>query len=89
MARPIVATRSGGLPEVVVHGETGILVEQENGQALAEATARLLEQPETARRLGAAGRRRAREVLNWERHVAAYDALYRRLIRPGSEVDSD
>ena len=87
MARPIVATSVGGLPEVVVHGETGLLVERENPQALAEATAGLLEQPETARQLGAAGRRRAQEVLSWERHVTSYDALYRRLIGSGG-IDS-
>ena len=48
MARPIVATPVGGLPEVVVHREIGALVEPEGRQALAAATAPLLEQPETA-----------------------------------------
>jgi glycogen(starch) synthase len=86
MARPIVATAVGGLPEVVVDGETGILVEPEDSQALAVATARLLEQPETARRMGAAGRRRAQEMFDWERHVAAYDGLYRKLAQERSAV---
>ena len=79
MARPIVATRVGGLPEVVVHGETGLLVESENSDALAEASLFLLNNPETARKLGGAARDRAQKLFNWERHVNAYDALYRNL----------
>jgi glycogen(starch) synthase len=79
MARPIVATRVGGLPEVVVHGETGLLVESENSDALAEAILFLLNHPDTARKLGGAARDRAQIVFNWERHVDAYDALYQKL----------
>jgi glycogen(starch) synthase len=79
MARPVVATRIGGLPEVVVHEQTGLLVESENSRALAEAIALLLDNPETATRLGRAARSRAEEVFGWERHVDAYEALYRKL----------
>jgi glycogen(starch) synthase len=79
MARPVVATRVGGLPEVVVHEQTGLLVENENSQALAEAIAFLLDHPETATRLGRAARSRAEAVFGWERHVDTYDALYRKL----------
>ena len=42
MARPVVATRVGGLPEVVVHGETGLLVEPNNKISLADALAFLI-----------------------------------------------
>ena len=80
MARPVVATRAGGLPEVVVHEKTGLLVESENSHALAEAIAFLLNNPETARKLGRAARARAQEVFSWERHVDVYDALYRKVI---------
>ncbi len=93
MARPVVATRVGGLPEVVVHEQTGLLVEKEDSKALAEAIAFLLDHPETARRIGEAARCRAREVFSWERCVDAYDDLYRNLIKgmrraefPGSPV---
>ena len=79
MARPVVATRVGGLPEVVVHEQTGLLVENENRHALAEAIALLLDNPEIATRLGRAARYRAEEVFGWERHVNAYNVLYRKL----------
>ena len=88
MARPIVATRVSGLPEVVVHGQTGLLIEKEDSSALAEAVVFLLEHPETAMQMGQAARRRAREVFSWQRSVAAYDALQRRLIRGRSDAES-
>jgi glycogen(starch) synthase len=80
MARPVVATRLGGLPEVVAHGETGLLIDGDDGSGFARAIISLLERPELARQMGDAARRRAREVFSWERHVNAYDELYRKLI---------
>jgi glycogen synthase len=79
MGRPIVASRAGGLPEVVVHGRTGLLVEREDPRGLAEAVASLLDRPDTAARMGRAGARRARDVLSLDRCVDAYDTLYRML----------
>lgn len=65
MERPVVATRVGGLPEVVVDGETGILVEKENSAGLASAIACLLEQPETVVKMGKAGRQRAEALFGF------------------------
>jgi len=79
MARPVVATRVGGLPEVVAHGQTGLLVEKDDPQALAEAIAWLLAHPDQAAEMGQAARRRALEIFSWERCVDAYDALYRKV----------
>ncbi len=81
MARPVVATRVGGLPEVVVDGETGLLVQKDDSGALAGAVAFLLDHPEQAMSMGNAGRLRAREVFSLARYVDAYDSLYRRLIQ--------
>lgn len=81
MARPVVATSVGGLPEVVVHQETGLLVEKDDVAQLIEAIAFLLDNPEVATRIGQAARVRSQEVFNLERFVDAYDALYRKLIR--------
>jgi len=83
MGRPVVATRVGGLPEVVMHGQTGLLVDKEDPTALAAAIASLLSDPPAARWIGEAARHRARNVFNWERHVDAYDALYRALVAAG------
>jgi glycosyltransferase involved in cell wall biosynthesis len=88
MARPIVATRVMGLSEVVVHQQTGLLVEPEDSKALAEAISFLLTHLDTAAQLGAEARRRALEMFNWDRCVDAYDALYRRLIQEATHVDA-
>ncbi len=54
--KPVVATRVGGIPEVVRDGETGILVPQEQPEALAEAVDRLIDNPEIRSAMGAAAR---------------------------------
>jgi glycogen(starch) synthase len=79
MGRPIVAARVGGLPEVVVHGETGLVVEAEDAPGLAEALAFVLANPAVAATWGQAARRRALEVFDWPRLVDAYEDLYRQL----------
>jgi len=80
MARPIVASRVGGLSEVVRHQQTGLLVEKEDSRALADAISFLLDHSETARRMGQMARQRALDVFSWERCINAYDSLYRKLI---------
>jgi glycogen(starch) synthase len=79
MARPVVATTVGGLPEVVIHRQTGVTVRPEDQAALAEAIVFLLEHPEEAVRMGQMGRRRVQDVFNWQHCVDAYDMLYRKL----------
>ena len=79
MARPVVATSVGGLPEVIVHEETGLLVNQESSPALADAISLLLDHTEVAVQMGEAGRRRVEEVFSWERCVDAYDTVYQKL----------
>jgi len=56
--KPVVATAVGGTPELVVHGETGLLVQPGDVEALAAALAQLLADPEQARHMGEAGRER-------------------------------
>ncbi len=58
MGLPVIAARSGGLPDIVAHGETGLLVPPGDAGALRDAIARLLADPALARQMGAAGRRR-------------------------------
>jgi glycogen(starch) synthase len=78
MGRPVVATRSGGLSEVVIDGQTGLIVETENSDALAAAIAHLLDHADVAAQMGQAARNRAEATFGWERHVNAFEALYRR-----------
>lgn len=79
MSRPAVASFVGGLPEVVVHGETGLLFEKDDSKALGDAIAYLLSHPEISVMMGQQARRRAQEVFNWKRFVEAYDMLYHKL----------
>jgi phosphatidylinositol alpha-1,6-mannosyltransferase len=65
--RPVVAGNAGGIPEAVKDGETGLLVDPERPEAVAEAVRRLLRDPKLARRLGAAGRREIERYYNWDR----------------------
>jgi glycogen synthase len=81
MARPIVASRVGGLPEVVAHNESGMLVERDDVPGLTDAIAFLLENPGEAARMGQAARKRVQDTLSFGRSVEAYDALFRTLIR--------
>ena len=82
MARPLVGTAVGGLPELVAHGETGILVPANDSQALGDAIATLLDQPSLAERMGQASQTRARALFSLDGSVNAYDALYHRLVTP-------
>jgi glycosyltransferase involved in cell wall biosynthesis len=78
---PVVATRVGAIPEVVAEGETGLIVPPRDPDALAAAMARLLGNPDTARKMGAAGRRRLETVFTMERAVRAHEDLYEELLR--------
>jgi glycosyltransferase involved in cell wall biosynthesis len=77
--RPVVASAVGGLLDLVVDGETGILVPPGDVEALREAFRRLLADQKLRRRLGEAARRRARERFSWESvteaTLAAYESL--------------
>jgi glycosyltransferase involved in cell wall biosynthesis len=74
--RPVVATRVGGLLDLVVDGETGIVVPPRDPAALRSALDRLLADPDLRRRLGMAGRDRARTQFSWERVTDATLAAY-------------
>jgi len=77
---PVVATRVGGIPEVVVDGETGWLVPPADSAALATAVRRLLADPERAAAFGAAGRRRVEARFSWQRIADTTLGVYREAI---------
>jgi glycosyltransferase involved in cell wall biosynthesis len=63
---PVIASRTGGLPEIVLDGQTGILIEPENEQVLGESIIRIAHDPELRHRLGSAGRQRSLRF-SWDR----------------------
>ena len=84
MARAIVATNVGGIPDIVLDGETGVLVEPANAVALAHAVRGLLDDPARAARLGAAGRRRAESTFSVGAHVDGVERVYHEVLGRGA-----
>jgi N-acetyl-alpha-D-glucosaminyl L-malate synthase BshA len=76
---PVIASDAGGLPEVVVHGETGFLCPVGDVDAMAAAALRLLTDEDLRRRFGAASRRRAVEEFSQETVVRRYRSIYQRV----------
>ena len=75
----VVASRVGGIPEVVADGETGYLVEPANAEELAARVNELLGDSELAARFGQAGRERAVEHFSWRAIAERTADLYRSL----------
>jgi glycosyltransferase involved in cell wall biosynthesis len=89
--RPAVASDTGGIPEWLTHGLSGLLVRPGDSRALARALNELLGDPERQRKMGAAGRAHVRERFSRERHLDALALAYSRAeeiwrgARPGRE----
>ena len=86
--RPVVGTRVGGLPSVVRDGVTGLLVPPGDATALAGAIARLLGDPELARRLGQAAAAFVRERHGSEAMVRRIRDLYEELLPPRPAIET-
>jgi glycosyltransferase involved in cell wall biosynthesis len=84
---PVVASRVGGMTYTVDHGRTGLLVDPADPQALAKAICEVLEDRESACRMGEAGRKKAVEKFSWERAtdllLKHFEALLESSIRNG------
>ena len=79
-ALPVVATRHGGIPEAVVDGVTGLLVGEREPENLAKSICELLENPETAYRLGNAGAESVRRDFASSSAIAALETIYDRAV---------
>jgi len=79
-AVPVIASNAGGLPEVVVHGETGYLCDVGDVDGMAAAALKLLGDEGLRQAMGAAGRKRAVEVYSQDAVVQRYRAIYERVI---------
>lgn len=74
--RPLVATRGGGIPEIVMDEETGLLVPMKDAPAMARALLRLLDDPQWAKAMGQAGHRRALSHFTIAHTVAKMGRIY-------------
>jgi len=77
---PVIASRAGALPEVVVDGETGILVPPADPPALAGAIARLVDQPTLREKFGFAGRERVERLFTWEQVAKKTVEVYKEVL---------
>ena len=83
---PVVASRIGGLPEVVPDREAGYLIEAGDTEGMVAAASRVLSDTDLRARLGAAGRAHAVEHFSSERVVPQFEALYRRVLEAPRRV---
>ncbi len=81
--KPVIASAHGGPVEIVLPHETGLLVPPRDPEALAKAMIDLARRPEQRLQMGRAGRRRVLERYTIERHVAAFEDLYERMLARG------
>jgi L-malate glycosyltransferase len=80
LERPVIASAAGGNPELVVDGESGLLVAPRDVPACAAAVRRLADEPQLVRRLAGGGRERVEKGFSSEVRLDRIEALYRRLI---------
>jgi glycosyltransferase involved in cell wall biosynthesis len=77
---PVVATRVGGVPEVIEDGECGFLVPVGDTDAMAERILQLIKDKDLARKMGRAGRQRAISVFPEDKIVSEYESLYQSVV---------
>lgn len=85
LGKPVAATAAGGIPEVVLHGRTGLLVPVGDAEALGGAIARLIEDPELAAHMGAEARRRA-ALYSLDVVAERTQIVYARALRAGTPL---
>ncbi len=81
---PVVATRAGGLPEVVADGETGELCDIHEADCLVKVILRLLESPDQLAKMGREARRRVEREFSLDSILPRYEAFYRRVLESDS-----
>jgi glycosyltransferase involved in cell wall biosynthesis len=86
--KPVIGGNHGGTPEVVLHKETGFLVEHGDVDDLARRIATLLDDPELCQRMGEAGRRRVEENYTFESLRRSLIGLFTRLQASAGQVDT-
>jgi glycosyltransferase involved in cell wall biosynthesis len=78
-AKPVIATNGGGVPEIVVNGETGLIVPMSDPSAMADAICQLLKNPELRLEMGRKGRERVRSHFTLNRTAQGVQAVYAKI----------
>ncbi len=79
---PVISTGHAGIPDVVIHGKTGLLVEEHDVDGMAENMIKLLENPEIAKEMGEKGKINIKENFTLKRHIEVLDALIQNSVKP-------
>ncbi len=77
---PVVASKAGGIPEIVEDGVTGFIVEKENSEALTNALVKLIKSPEKRLQMGQAGKERVLKEFDAKVMAKKYEDLYEKII---------
>tara|TARA_B100000315_G_C14531357_1_gene566330 strand:- start:679 stop:1614 length:936 start_codon:yes stop_codon:yes gene_type:complete len=80
MSKPVVATSVGGIPEIVIHGKTGLVVKARDSLALARTVSHLLANREQAAVMGQRGRERVETFFSIKTEIDKFEALYAELL---------
>jgi glycosyltransferase involved in cell wall biosynthesis len=87
--KPVIATRIGGMPEIVREGETGILVRPEDPRDLAGAMLELLRDPGRRRTMGDAGRRRVETHFGLPQRIHRLQTIYDQVLGGSARGDAE
>jgi len=80
MGLPVVSTNSDGVVDIVVDGQSGIMVPRQDARALADGLERMIADPDMRARMGRAGRARVEELFDQEKQISRLEQLYRELL---------
>lgn len=81
LGKPVIASRGGGTSEIVIEGQTGLLIDEPTVDIWTQALTTLLDDPDRAEKMGAAGKERVLHDFNLEKMIDAYVALYEHLLK--------
>ncbi len=85
---PVIAPKIGGIPEVVQHTKTGLLVKPENPDAMANAIQSLYQNTDLRAQLGEAGHKNAVDKFSIEKYISSFESLYLRQLKIGANSKS-
>jgi colanic acid/amylovoran biosynthesis glycosyltransferase len=77
---PVISTYHAGIPDVIIHGETGLLVAEHDVKGMAEHMIQILENPSLAAQMGAKGKENIRNNFSLQRHLQTIGDLVERVV---------